>query len=1173
MERSNFVHLHLHTEYSLLDGACRIDRLFQRAAELGQKSVAITDHGVMYGAIAFYKAAKANGIHPIIGCEVYVAPRSMKDKVAGLDREYYHLVLLCENMTGYHNLMKLVTLSFTEGFYQKPRVDMDALREHHEGLIALSACLAGKIPQLILSGDTKGAEAHAIEMAEIFGKDSFFLEMQDHGITDQMRVNSALIGLSKKLGIGLVATNDVHYLNREDAKSQDVLLCIQTGKTLQDEDRMKFETDEFYLKSTEEMAALFPKTPEAITNTAVIAARCRVEFDFSQAHLPRFQNSLGLSSFEYLKKLSFEGLEKRIRENGISNRKEYQDRLTYELSVIEEMGFCDYFLIVADFVSFAKQNNIYVGPGRGSGAGSLAAWCLDITELDPIRFQLIFERFLNPQRVSMPDFDIDFCMSRRGEVIQYVAEKYGEDHIAQIVTFSTMAARASVRDVGRVLGMSYNEVDKIAKRIPHFLDMTLTKALEDDKDLREMCQTGEAKELMQIALSLEGMPRNASIHAAGVVLTDMPVSHYVPLAVNTGTKVTQYTMNEIADLGLLKIDFLGLRYLTIIRDAVEQVHRTDPGFDIHTIPLDHKETYDMISRGETAGMFQIESSGMKALMLQMKPQNLEDITAAIALYRPGPKDSIPRFLENRKRGVASHEVPALDKILGTTHGCIVYQEQVMEIFRQLAGYSLGRADIVRRAMSKKKQDVMERERAIFLNGLKNEDGTVEVEGAVHRGIPEKLAEKVFNDMADFAKYAFNKSHAAAYALLSYRTAYLKCNYPKEYMAAILTSQLDGDKYAMYCNEVERMGIQILPPDINESQLSFSVSGNALRFGFVGIKNVGESLIQQIFLQREQTPFSSFRDFVERLRPHGLNRKALESLVLSGAMDSFGIFRSRMFSAIESLLSSASLAMRDVLPGQMSLFDAIPEDTKQDDDSIFPDIPEFTERERLREEKNVCGVYFSGHPLQSYRALAEKLGAQDIAAFRTEPENFSDGDSVCLLCQVGSVTLKQVRNGNRMAFVQGEDQAGRCEIIVFPKILAQVSSLLEEDRILAIYGKINTKDEEIKILADRILTPEEAEREKDLEEKKERSSQPDSHSEKSINFNSCSKLFLRFPEKGSKMEKRAMAILRIFSGNTPCYFYYQDTKKLFYVDGLSVRLTPLVYRELCEILGKENVGLK
>lgn len=1171
MKKDAFVHLHLHTEYSLLDGACRIDRLFQRAKELGQESVAITDHGVMYGAIAFYKAAKKEGIRPIIGCEVYLAPRKMTDKEPSLDREYYHLVLLCENMTGYRNLIQLVTRSFTEGFYQKPRIDMDALRQHHEGLIALSACLAGKIPQLILSGKSEEAETCAREMAEIFGKDSFYLELQDHGIADQLKVNAGLVALSKKTGIGLVATNDVHYLSREDAKSHDALICIQTGKTLSDEDRMRFETDEFYFKSTEEMVSLFPNIPEAIENTGRIAQRCRVDFDFTEAHLPRFENDLGLTSYEYLKKTAFEGLEKHIRENGIQDRAQYEARLRYELETVEKMGFSDYFLIVADFVRFAKGRGIYVGPGRGSGAGSLAAWCLDITELDPIHFGLIFERFLNPERISMPDFDIDFCMDRRHEVIEYVTEKYGADHTCQIVTFSTMAARAAVRDVGRVMGMPYSEVDKICKRIPRFLDMTLEKALREDEGLREMCAQGEAKELMRTSMSLEGMPRNASIHAAGVVLTDKPVSHYVPLAVNTGAPVTQYTMNEIADLGLLKIDFLGLRYLTIIRDAVEEIRKTNPDFDIHTIPLDHKETYQMISRGETAGMFQIESSGMKALMLQLKPESIEDITAAIALYRPGPKDSIPRFLENRRQGKISSRVPALDDILSTTHGCIVYQEQVMEIFRRLAGYSFGRADIVRRAMSKKKQDVMDREREVFLFGSKKDDGSVDCPGALSMGIAKADAEKIFDDMAHFAKYAFNKSHAAAYAILSYRTAYLKCNYPKEYMAAILTSQLDSDKYAYYFSECARMGITILPPDINESALSFSVSGDCLRFGFVGIKNVGEALIENIFKERSHSPFTSLGDFVDRLRPLGLNKKALESLILSGAMDRFGVFRSRMLAVVDTVLDFARDAMRSHLPGQMSLFDLGPIQEEKRATHVYPDIPEFSEKEKLAGEKSVCGVYLSGHPLISSSHIAKKIGAVEIIRFRTEPDAFRDNDPVRLLCLVESVTLKQVKSGGKMAFVGGEDQTGRCEIIVFPKILSRVSGLLELNQPVVICGKINTKDEEIKVIADTVLTPREAE--ETLSAPQNMQTKKKEGGKQNIKISDAAKIFLRFPTKGSKIEKRVVSLLKIFPGNTPCYFYYADSEKLFRADGLACALTDTVWRELKELLGEENAALK
>ncbi|MBE6712668.1 MAG: DNA polymerase III subunit alpha [Ruminococcaceae bacterium] len=1171
MKQEDFVHLHLHTEYSLLDGACRIDRIFQRAKELGQKHVAITDHGVIYGVIAFYKAAKKAGIHPIIGCEVYVAPRSMRDKDPNIDRNYYHLVLLCENMTGYHNLIRLVTEAFTDGFYQKPRVDLDALRRHGEGLIALSACLAGKIPQEILQGNLAGAEESAVQLQSIFGQDHFYLELQDHGIADQLRVNSALISLSEKLNIPLVCTNDVHYLRKEDAEIHDVLLCVQTGKVLQDESRMRFETDQFYMKSTEEMASLFPKHPEAITNTGKIAERCQVEFDFSSAHLPHFHNDFGLSSEEYLRKTASEGLQMRAKQFGITDISTYQERLNYELNTIEAMGFSDYFLIVADFVGFAKKQGIYVGPGRGSGAGSLVAWCLDITELDPIREKLIFERFLNPERVSMPDFDIDFCKERRQEVIRYVTEKYGEDHVAQIVTFNTMAARAAVRDVGRVMGISYNEVDKIAKKIPHFLDMTLKKAMESDAELRELCASGDAKKLMDAAMALEGMPRNASIHAAGVVLTDKPVSDYVPLAVNGGTKVVQYTMNEIADLGLLKIDFLGLRYLTVIRDAIEEIHKKDPSFDILGIPEDDGETFDMISRGETAGMFQIESSGMKALMLQMKPKSIADITAAIALYRPGPKDSIPRFLENRSKGIRTHEIPELSEILGATHGCIVYQEQVMEIFRKLAGYSFGRADIVRRAMSKKKKDVMEKERQAFLYGSKKEDGTVECEGALARGISEEQANKIFDDMDKFAEYAFNKSHAAAYAVLSYRTAFLKCKYPKEYMAAMLTNQLDSDKYSYYFAECQKMGIRILPPHINKSQFSFSVEDEGLRFGLVGIKNVGENLVRNIFLQRSKTPFASFKDFIERMRPCGLNRKAVESLILSGAMDCFGGTRAQLLAVTENTISDASLAQRHAMPGQMSLFDTIDEETAPSKDDPFPDVADFTEAERLRGEKSVCGVYLSGHPMSSYVSLAKRIGAVEILSFRTEQEEYEDNQRVLLLCQVGGVTLKQVRSGEKMAFVRGEDMTGLCEIIVFPKILADSSANLAAEKIVAVLGRVNTKDDEIKIIAEKIVAAEQAESLVKISPKQE----PEKSKKSGIpnNFQSVSKLFLRFPTKGSKIEKRALALLKIFPGNTPCYFYYLDTKKLFNLSGLGTNLTPSVYHELCELLGNDNVGLK
>ncbi len=1163
MKKEDFVHLHLHTEYSLLDGACRIDRVFQRAKELGQTSLAITDHGVMYGAIAFYKEAKKNGIHPIIGCEVYVAPRKLTDKDPSCDREYYHLVLLCETMTGYQNLIRMVTQSFTDGFYQKPRVDLELLEQHHEGLIGLSACLAGQIPQMILSGDLVGAEAMALRFQKIFGHNSFFLELQDHSIPDQLRVNSALISLSKKTGIPLVATNDVHYLTRDDAKSHDALLCIQTGKTLADEDRMKFETEEFYLKSAEEMALLFPNAPTALENTVAIANRCHVEFDFNDAHLPQFQNSLGLSSPEYLRKIANEGLKRRIRENKITDCDLYQNRLNSELDIIENMGFCDYFLIVSDFVSFAKSSGIYVGPGRGSGAGSLVAWCLDITELDPIRYHLIFERFLNPERVSMPDFDIDFCMERRHEVIDYVAKKYGEDRIAQIVTFTTMAARAAIRDVGRVMGLPYTEVDKIAKRIPRFLDMTLEKALEEDKELRELCSNGLAKEVMEIAMDLEGMPRNASIHAAGVVLTDRPVSDYVPLAVNTGAKVTQYTMKEIADLGLLKIDFLGLRYLTIIRDTVQQIQKFHPDFDIRSIPLDDGDTFEMISRGETAGMFQIESSGMKALMLQLKPRSIEDITAAIALYRPGPKDSIPRFLENRKQGKANHPVPELNEILAETYGCIVYQEQVMEICRKLAGFSFARADVVRYAMSKKKKDMMEKEKQAFLFG------SDDCEGAIARGISEANAIRAWDDMSFFSEYAFNKSHAAAYALLSYRTAYLKCKYPREYMASILTSQLDSDKYAYYFTQCQKMQITILPPDINESQRSFSVCSQGVRFGLVGIKNVGEALIENIFKERGKSPFVSFPQFVERMRSQGLNKKALESLVLAGAMDCFGIYRSKLLAVIDSILEQTRDIQRSNLPGQISLFDTFTVPETSQNQFTYPEIPEMTNTEKLSSEKRVCGVYLSGHPLTEYADLIKKLNATEIINFSADPDAYSDGEEICLVCLADTVTLKQVRSGGKMAFVQGEDQSGMCEIIVFPKLLAQISNLLEPNRVLCVFGKINTKDEEIKIIAERIITPEDA---NNLKISPKNVSEKQETEKKQVNFQSVSKIFLRFPQKGSKIESRAMALIQIFPGNTPCYFYYCDTEKLFHVSGLTCHLSPFVYRELVSLLGEDNVKL-
>ncbi len=945
----SFVHLHLHTQYSLLDGACRFGQLFDAAKANGQTAVAITDHGNMFGAIEFYKEAKKHGIKPIIGCEVYVAVRSRHDKVHSIDSERHHLVLLCENERGYKNLIKMVSEAWTSGFYVKPRVDKELLEKYHEGIIALSGCLAGEIARKLVARDYDGAKQTALWYNSVFGQGNYYLEMQNHGLKEQLEIIPMLAKLSEETGIPLVATNDVHYVKKEDAKTQKVLICIQTNHTIDEETGIEFGTDDFYLKNEEEMLELFNNYPQAVKNTQIIADRCNVEFEFHKTKLPHFDVPDGRDHFDYFREKCYEGLYKNYGENP---DKKYIERLDYELSVIKNMGYVDYFLIVADFINYAKSKNIPVGPGRGSGAGSIAAYCMGITGIDPMKYNLIFERFLNPERVSMPDIDVDFCYVRREEVIDYVIRKYGADHVAQIVTFGTMAARAAIRDVGRVLGIAYNTVDAVSKQIPRELDITIDKALKKNAELKKMYDSDpKINELVNLAKAVEGMPRHASKHAAGVVITDRPVSEYVPLAKNDDSVVTQYTMTTIEELGLLKMDFLGLRTLTVIDDCVKAVRERKPSFSIENIPLDDEKTYDLFRNGDTYGVFQCESAGLRRVLSRLKPNNLEDIIAVISLYRPGPMDSIDTYIENRHNPErVKYKTEMLRPILEVTNGCMVYQEQVMEIFRSLAGYSLGRADIVRRAMSKKKHDVMEKERTTF------------IEGCGKNGISNETANSIFDDMTSFASYAFNKSHSAAYALVAYQTAYLKCHYPAEFMAALMTSVIDWtDKVTMYISECNRMGIEVLRPDVNFSQAQFTTDFGKIRFGLLAVKNLGRNFIDAIYKERcLNGKYTSFYDFVKRVYSKDFNKRAVESLIKCGALDSFSLNRREMMLNLGSVISSVEATKRRNIDGQIGLFDL--GGVRDNSSPEISHTEEFDRLEMLGYEKETTGLYISGHPM-------------------------------------------------------------------------------------------------------------------------------------------------------------------------------------------------------------------
>lgn len=1097
----SFTHLHVHTEYSLLDGSSKIKEITKRAAELGMDSLAITDHGVMYGVIDFYKAAKEAGIKPVLGCEVYVAPGSRFDKEAGTGEDKYnHLVLLAENNTGYQNLMKIVSRGFTEGFYYKPRVDKELLREFHEGIIATSACLAGEVQRYLARGMYEEAKRVALSYQDIFGKDNFFLELQDHGIAEQHYVNPQLLRMSEETGIELICTNDVHYTYADDADAHDILLCIQTGKKVTDENRMRYTGGQYYLKSPEEMAELFKYAPQALANTEKIAKRCNVEIEFGVTKLPKFAVPQGYTSWTYLNYLCYEGLKKRypdqaadisvdefVRLAGDESVEDRKDvvikiaedtnnifqRLAYELSVIYSMGYVDYFLIVWDYINFAKRHDIPVGPGRGSAAGSIVSYCLEITDLDPIKYSLIFERFLNPERVSMPDIDVDFCYERRQEVIDYVVEKYGKDCVSQIVTFGTMAARAVIKDVGRVLDLPYAMVDNIAKMVPREIGITIDKALAENPDLKSEYENNEVvKDLIDKSKRLEGLPRHASMHAAGVLICGKPVEDYVPLSTGSdGAVVAQFVMTTLEELGLLKMDFLGLRTLTVIKDAENLIKKHNKGFSIHNIDYSDKGVFDAISTGKCDGIFQLESAGMKSFMKELKPRSLEDLIAGISLYRPGPMDFIPQYIKGKNnQDSVTYACPQLEAILKPTYGCIVYQEQVMQIVRDLAGYSWGRSDLVRRAMSKKKAYVMEQERKNFIYGNPDEG----VKGCVNNGIDEKVAGKIYDDMIDFAKYAFNKSHAACYAVVSFQTAYLKTYYPVEFMAALMTSVIDNtSKVAGYIYACKQMNIGILPPDVNESQMEFTVENGKIRFAMAAIKSLGRPTIQAILKERrENGSFISMQDFVTRMS-HALNRRAIENFVKAGAFDTFGHTRKSMMIVSESMLDSAIKHNKDSMTGQMSLFDFAAEEDKKAFEIRIPDVAEYTKEELLGYEKEILGVYVSGHPLDEYTGMVNKYITNVSSDFEVDDElgetKARDGAIATIGGLITEKTIKTTKKGQLMAFLTVEDVVGTVEVVVFPNSFTANRVVIDHAEKVFVTGKVQANvDENAKLICDKVV---------------------------------------------------------------------------------------------------------
>lgn len=1153
-----FCHLHTHTEYSLLDGEASIKKLVARVKELGMDSCAITDHGSMYGVVDFYREAKSQGIHPVIGCEVYMAPRSRFDKVHDIDNKTSHLILLAENQRGYKNLIKLVSAGYIDGFYYKPRIDFEMLKEHSEGIIALSACIAGEVPKALLRGDYDEAKKIALKYAEVLGKDNYFLEIQDHGLSEQKRIIPDMLRLSEETGIGLVATNDIHYLKKEDAKYQDVLMCIQMEKKVDDPDRMKFETEEFYIKSPEEMTSLFEYVPQAIENTEKIAKRCNVDFDFGTRHLPAYAVPDGKDAFEYLRELCQSGLEKRY--SPVSD--ELQKRLDYELGVIKSMGFVDYFLIVWDFIHFAKNNGVMVGPGRGSAAGSIVAYSLGITTVDPIKYGLIFERFLNPERVSMPDIDIDFAPNGRQKIIDYVVEKYGEGQVAQIITFGTMKAKLAIRDVGRALDIPYAEVDKVAKLVPFDLKMTISKALDISTELHALYENDpQIKELLDTSMALEGLPRHASTHAAGVVITSEPIVNYVPLQLNSENFITtQFTKDTVENLGLLKMDFLGLRNLTVIENAVKIIKRTR-GIDLNMDEIDYdcKEVYELISNGNTDGVFQLESAGMQSFMQELKPDTLEDVIAGIALYRPGPMEQIPRYIKSKKNPqTIQYKHPLLKNILDVTYGCMVYQEQVLEIVRTLAGYSLGKADSMRRVISKKKADQMVIERKNFIYG--SDDG--DIPGCIKNGIDEQTAISIFDEINDFANYAFNKSHAAAYAFVTYQTAYLKTFYPVEYMASLISSIDDLDKINHYIANCKEMGIDRLPPDVNKSEDTFTVENNSIRFGLSAVKNVGRAMILNLVNERKNNgEFKTFSDFIDRMAGQDMNKRALEGLISCGAFDSMGVKRSQLLAVYEKALDGTARAARDNVAGQMSLFDTIEEQSEMQ----FPNIDELDKKTMLKMEKQSTGLYFSGHPMEEYTDKIKKLTKYNISDVLTsvhkdEDGNYhavegglQDGDMMIICAAIASRKNKTTRSNAQMAFLNVEDVYGSVECIVFPKVLNEFSPLLQEDNLVAIACRLSIREDEApKILMQSVQLLDEA-----LMAKKE-----------------PKRLYIQLETRNDENLKNVEKYLSPYQGDMEVRLFFKDTRKMSSVPRrLWFNGTENAIYDLKNIFGEDNVKIK
>lgn len=1152
-----FVHLHIHSEYSLLDGANRIKDLPVRAKELGMNAIAITDHGVMFGAIDFYKACKANGVKPIIGCEVYVAPRGRKDKEPKIDEKYNHLILLAKNNEGYKNLAKLVSWGFTEGFYYKPRIDKEILEKYHEGIICLSACLAGEVNQAILNNNIEEAKKVALWFKNLFGED-YYLEVQNNGIKEQVLVNQKLVDLSRELNIPLVATNDAHYLKKEDAYNHEVLLCIQTGKKMTDEDRMRFDTDELYVKSPEEMIEYFKNIPEAIENTVKIAEKCNVEFEFGHTILPNYDVPEQYSThYDYLESLTQAGLAKRYGQN---ITKEIQDRAQYELSVIKKMGYVDYFLIVWDYINYAKTHNIPVGPGRGSGAGSIVAYSIGITDIDPIKYNLIFERFLNPERISMPDFDVDFCYEKRDKVIEYVCDKYGKENVSQIITFGTMSARMVIRDVGRALDVPYAETDKLAKMIPNELHITIKKALEQNRELKELYENdATVKKLIEIAMALEGMPRQASTHACGIVITKEPVVNYVPLYMRDNTISTQYIMTTLEELGLLKMDFLGLRTLTVIQDTIDLVKK-DKCIDVEfDKDMNDPKVYKLWQDGNSVGIFQFESQGMTNFMKELKPDCLEDIIAGVSLYRPGPMDQIPRYIANKKdpeHAVYTH--PALKPILEVTYGCMVYQEQVMQIVRDLAGYSLGRADLVRRAMGKKKLDVMAKEREIFINGQLDENGNIVVPGCVRNGIDAESANKIFDEMAEFAKYAFNKSHAAAYAVVSYRTAYLKAYYPAEFMAATLNSFLGNlDKIPDYIEECKRLNIQILKPDINKSYTKFTVDNEKIRFGLGSIKNVGTAAVDEIVEERTKNgEFKDFADFCERIKDLSVNKKCVESLTKAGAFDNFEQTRSTLIASYETIIDTISNSDKKSFDGQVSMFDLTPVENKKIDEIKYnyTILPEYTEKEMLFMEKEMLGIYISGHPLEKIKSQIElqtTINTYQMKKINSDIEEtgmseFEDNQFVKYAGIVTSVKKKYTKTNKLMAFITVEDMYGPTEVIVFENCYQNCANILVEDSIILVEGRLSVReDEDTKIVA------------RDIKE---------------FGIQKKKILSINITELDEESKNKLRGAIKFFCGdknNMPIQIINGDKKDL----AGGIYITDTILSELQELIGKERIKIE